>query len=67
MFLSATNAGKRVKKMKEYQIDGSEITYFSATVEAENEDEAKKKVRELWAQGQVNFADRELGSLEVWK
>ena len=53
--------------MKEYQIDGSEITYFSATVEAENEDEAKKKVKELWAQGFVNFADRELGSLEVWK
>ena len=53
--------------MKIWEIDGSEITYFSAIVEAETEAEALAKVKELWAEGQVNFADRELGGLEVWK
>jgi hypothetical protein len=50
-----------------WNIDGSEISYFSLSVEADTQDEAIEKAKALWADGHFTMNGSELGGLEVWK
>ena len=37
------------------------------TIEAENEEEAEEKYRELWLQGQVQAEDYRLHDFDIWE